>query len=192
MAWTRVGRRASPGRATMTLAVAAVLAVTMAACKTNDSPTRAGVPVAQSPPLPGAAAPTTKAPAPATPTTVTATASTAASATNVATVANPALGTILVDAAGKTLYVFDRDAGGVSACTGGCAATWPALVLAMGATTPTAASGVSGLTLVSRPDDSTKMQIVLGGRPLYTFAADGPGETKGDGVGGNWHVAKPA
>lgn len=30
------------------------------------------------------------------------------------------------------------------------------------------------------------------GRPLYTFAADAPGETKGDGVGGNWRVAKPA
>ena len=32
--------------------------------------------------------------------------------------------------AGMTLYVFDRDAGGKSACNGPCAANWPPLMVA--------------------------------------------------------------
>jgi predicted lipoprotein with Yx(FWY)xxD motif len=34
-------------------------------------------------------------------------------------------GGLLRDAQGKTLYTFDKDAGGVSACYDGCAAVWP-------------------------------------------------------------------
>ena len=32
---------------------------------------------------------------------------------------------MLVDSKGMTLYTFDKDAGGKSACNGGCAANWP-------------------------------------------------------------------
>src|SRR5215212_3025048 len=37
------------------------------------------------------------------------------------------LGTILVDADGKTLYRFDNDSGSTSSCEDACASTWPAL-----------------------------------------------------------------
>src|SRR5690606_20162860 len=41
--------------------------------------------------------------------------------------ASSELGTILVDGEGMTLYVFDNDSGGESACYDACASTWPPL-----------------------------------------------------------------
>src|SRR5262245_27588203 len=38
-----------------------------------------------------------------------------------------ALGNVLVDARGRTLYLFERDSRGKSACYGACAAYWPPL-----------------------------------------------------------------
>ena len=38
------------------------------------------------------------------------------------------LGSVLVDADGKTLYIFTADSGGKSACNGDCAAAWPPLL----------------------------------------------------------------
>jgi predicted lipoprotein with Yx(FWY)xxD motif len=99
------------------------------------------------------------------------------------------LGTVLVSNDGKTLYVFDRDTPGTSACTGDCATTWPPLTLASG--DPVAPPGVGGkFALITRSDG--KRQVTYNDRPLYNFAADTqPGDTKGDGVGGIWHAAKP-
>jgi predicted lipoprotein with Yx(FWY)xxD motif len=157
----------------MVLAVSAALAVSMAACGNDDKP----VSTAQ----------------PATTVSTVAVTTTAAPKATVATASNATLGTILVDSSGKTLYVFDRDTSPTSSCTGNCAGTWPAVVLPAGATAPVAGAGLTGLTAVARPDDATKMQVAWNGKPLYTYAADtGPGDTKGDGVGGVWHVAKPA
>jgi predicted lipoprotein with Yx(FWY)xxD motif len=157
--------------------LSATLAMAMAACGNDDNPTTTA--------SGGQTAVTT-------PTTAAPTPTTAAAKATVAT-ASSSLGTIFVDATGKTLYTFDRDTSPTSTCTGNCAATWPALVLAAPATTPVAGTGVGTLTVVARPDDATKMQVVWNGKPLYNYAADtAPGETKGDGVGGIWHVAKPA
>ena len=50
-----------------------------------------------------------------------------------AKVANTSKGQALVDAKGMTLYVFDRDTAGKSACNGQCAANWPPLTAASGA-----------------------------------------------------------
>ena len=38
-----------------------------------------------------------------------------------------ALGTILVDARGRTLYLSEKDRNGVSMCTSACAHNWPPL-----------------------------------------------------------------
>lgn len=167
-------------RAVTALAVAASLSFAMAACgDDDDEPTVAG----------GSQSATTAAPV----TTVPATTTSAAARASVATASNATFGTILVDAAGKTLYVWDRDTGPTSTCTGGCAGTWPPLVLPAGVTAPVAGPGVTGLTVAARPDEATKMQVVWNGKPLYTYLADtAAGETKGDGVGGTWHVAKPS
>src|SRR6185503_8682375 len=40
---------------------------------------------------------------------------------------NGNLGKILVDAQGRTLFLFQKDSGTKSACTGACAAAWPPL-----------------------------------------------------------------
>lgn len=128
-------------------------------------------------------------------TTPTPTQSTPASTTSPATsgtvnVATSSLGSILVDAQGRTLYVFLRDTAGKSNCADGCATTWPPLT-ATGA--PTAGAGVDASLLgtIQRADGGT--QVTYKQRPLYHFAADATaGDTKGQGVGGNWFVVSPA
>jgi predicted lipoprotein with Yx(FWY)xxD motif len=104
-------------------------------------------------------------------------------------VATSPLGQILIDAEGRTLYLFMNDTANTSVCTGGCAQTWPPL-LVTGA--PTGGLGVeaSKLGTTSRTDGGT--QVTYNGHPLYHFASDSaPGDTKGQGVGGNWFVVSP-
>lgn len=99
------------------------------------------------------------------------------------------LGMILTDSAGLTLYTFDRDTPGVSNCAGGCAATWPPLLLAEG--DPVAPPDLAGtLGVITRADGGR--QVTYNDQPLYLYARDqNPGDTTGEGVGGIWHVAKP-
>jgi predicted lipoprotein with Yx(FWY)xxD motif len=97
------------------------------------------------------------------------------------------LGTIVVDGTGMTAYVFDEDHAGetASACTGACAAAWPAITTT--ATTPTV-SGVTG-TVGTITTAGGAHQVTLDGLPLYTYAADrAKGDTNGQGVGGTWWV----
>ena len=44
------------------------------------------------------------------------------------------LGSFLVDSQGMTLYLFTKDAPGVSNCSGDCLAKWPALTVPEGET----------------------------------------------------------
>src|SRR4051812_2976180 len=55
-------------------------------------------------------------------------------------VTSTSLGNILVDAQGRTLYLFQKDTGTTSTCTGACATFWPPLI-APGA--PTTGSGAN-------------------------------------------------
>ena len=89
----------------------------------------------------------------------------------------------MTDAKGMTLYTFDRDAGGKSACNGPCATNWPPLM----ATGDAKDSG--DWTVVTR-DDGGK-QYAYKGKPLYTWSKDAkPGDKTGDGVNNVWHTAK--
>lgn len=99
--------------------------------------------------------------------------------------ADTAKGKALVDAKGMTLYVFDKDAGGKSACNGPCTQNWPPLTAAADA------KPAGDWTVVAR-DDGSKMWAYKG-KPLYTWKNDkAPGDTTGDGfANGLWHVAKP-
>jgi predicted lipoprotein with Yx(FWY)xxD motif len=100
-----------------------------------------------------------------------------------ATVLDTTKGKTFVDASGMTLYTFDKDAGGKSACNGPCAKNWPPLM-------STSASGSGAWTVVTR-DDGTK-QWAYKGKPLYTWAKDTkPGDVTGDGFNNVWHVAQP-
>jgi len=106
-------------------------------------------------------------------------------------VADSTLGEIVVDADGKTLYMFDTDTqgSGESSCTGECLTNWPPL------TTEGDAPAVEGVTgevdTITTADGST--QVTLNGWPLYYFAGDtAPGDVNGQGVGGIWWVLSPA
>ena len=111
-------------------------------------------------------------------------ASTAAFA-QAAKVADTPAGKAYVDAKGMTLYTFDKDSAGKSACNGPCATNWPPLMAGADA------KPSGDWTTVTR-DDGSKMWA-LKGKPLYTFAKDTkPGDTTGDGfLNGAWHIAKP-
>jgi predicted lipoprotein with Yx(FWY)xxD motif len=90
---------------------------------------------------------------------------------------------LLTDAAGRVLYVFDKDSDGKSACYDQCAALWPPFLAAADAKP----AGEYGL--VTRSDGSR--QWAVRGRPLYFYAADSaPGQATGDGVKGVWHVVR--
>ena len=95
-----------------------------------------------------------------------------------------AKGKALIDAKGMTLYTFDKDSGGKSACNGPCATNWPPLM----ATADAKASG--NWSIVTR-DDGAK-QWAYKGKPLYTWAKDSkPGDVTGDGFNNVWHIAAP-
>lgn len=98
-------------------------------------------------------------------------------------------GKVLVGSNGRTMYLFEGDKSGTSACSGACAAAWPPVTVSG---TPRAGSGISQAQLetVKRPDGT--MQLAYHGHPLYYFTADtAAGTAHGQGVkafGSKWYV----
>ncbi|MCU1451300.1 MAG: hypothetical protein JWP02_3470 [Acidimicrobiales bacterium] len=101
--------------------------------------------------------------------------------------AKTGLGSILVDSQGHTLYLFQKDSGTTSECTGACAAAWPPL-RATG--TPTVGSGANAALIGTTPRSDGGPQVTYNGHPLYLFIKDQkPGDTNGEGVtafGASW------
>jgi predicted lipoprotein with Yx(FWY)xxD motif len=128
----------------------------------------------------------------ATSATTAASPSSSAASNSPISAANSSKGQILVDAHGKSLYVFDKDTASTITCVSGngCTGLWPPLVVPSGSSAPSGVSGVTAtLGTVTRPDGTT--QLTSDGRTLYTYNGDpGPGSTNGDGFMGIWHVAK--
>jgi len=134
-----------------------------------------------------AAASTTVAAATTTAASTDGTSSPAAAAT-VATATDPELGSYLVDAKGRTLYLFEKDQGTTTACTGGCADNWPPLV-SSGA--PAAGDGVDAAQL-STANGVQPNQVTYHGHLLYYFAGDqAAGDTNGVGIP-SWYTVDPA
>ena len=102
--------------------------------------------------------------------------------------ATSALGEIVVDAEGRTLYGFTPDeAGGEPTCYDQCADNWPALTADDGFTVGQGLDQ-SEFSTVTRTDDAGD-QIKFGVYPLYYFAGDSSsGQTNGQSVGGKWYV----
>jgi predicted lipoprotein with Yx(FWY)xxD motif len=95
------------------------------------------------------------------------------------------VGTVIVDAQGRTLYRFTAEGQGLPVCTGACVSTWP----------PAIAPGTSGLpahvATVRREDG--KLQLTYDGHPLYRYSGDtSRADANGEGVGGQWFVVKAA
>lgn len=99
-------------------------------------------------------------------------------------------GKVLVDSQGFTLYFFEKDKGGKSACYGPCAKIWPPLT---GSGKAQGGAMASQLGTTERSDGTT--QVTYAGWPLYTYTGDTkPGEANGadiDSFGAEWYALHP-
>jgi predicted lipoprotein with Yx(FWY)xxD motif len=99
------------------------------------------------------------------------------------------LGTILVDARGRTLYLFEKDRNGASMCDSTCATYWPPLT---SLSTPRAGKGVHQAQLRLARSRTGTPQVTYAGHPLYRFAGDKHGgQTTGEGLddfGAGWYA----
>jgi predicted lipoprotein with Yx(FWY)xxD motif len=98
-----------------------------------------------------------------------------------------ALGFVLALANGQVVYEYGKDTkGGTPACVGSCASAWPPVT-----GNPVASAASTGLgTFGTVAEANGAKQITYDGMPLYTFKGARPLATKGEGVGGMWHVIK--
>ena len=114
-------------------------------------------------------------------------------AASVAIASSGGLGNILVDSQGQTIYLFKKDHGTKSACSGNCAVAWPPVT-----TTgkPTVGGGLSASRVGTTSRSNGETQITYNGHPLYRFQGDhGVGDANGQGLnafGANWYVVSPA
>ena len=147
-----------------TLFVAPVLLIGLVSCS---------APAAR--PTPPAASTSASAPAPAP---------AAAPAVKVSTTA---LGPVLTDETGRTLYAFTKDKNKPAACDADCVAVWPVF-----GGRAVAGAGADGSLLgqVKEGDDST--QVTYNDWPLYYYVADDvPGDVNGIGVDDAWFPVAP-
>ncbi len=151
--------------ATRLLLLLAVAAMLLAAGCTQQQPAPAATPAPAVTPAPAASKP----------------------ADTIGVAASP-LGTILVDAQGKTLYYFAKDVpgNGASACAGQCAAIWPAFPAGTVQVSPPL--DPAEFSSITRADGAT--QTTYYGRPLYYYASDTkPGDANGEGFNNLWYIA---
>jgi predicted lipoprotein with Yx(FWY)xxD motif len=103
------------------------------------------------------------------------------------------LGRILVNSRGHTLYLFEKDKHGKSACTGQCPTFWPPLIATV---KPRAGAGARASLLGTTKRSDGRLQVTYNHHPLYTFVKDTKkGQTNGEGVnafGAEWYGVSPA
>lgn len=101
------------------------------------------------------------------------------------------LGVILVNGAGRTLYMFVPDKQKRVTCKGSCAIIWPPLKIKTG-TKPTAGGAAKKSLLGTYKVAGGKSVVSYNRWPLYTYITDKkPGQHTGQGVdnsGGLWYV----
>jgi predicted lipoprotein with Yx(FWY)xxD motif len=104
-------------------------------------------------------------------------------------VRSTSLGKILVDSRGRTLYLFKKDHGTKSACSGACATAWPPL---RSSSKPTVGTGLTTSKVGTTKRSDGSPQVTYNGHPLYRFMGDKKaGDTNGQGLnafGGRWWV----
>jgi predicted lipoprotein with Yx(FWY)xxD motif len=102
-------------------------------------------------------------------------------------------GTYLVADSGKAVYLWEKDTGTTSMCTGACATAWPPVTTSGPAKAEDGANAAM-LGTTKRADGTT--QVTYNGHPLYYFQGDtAPGQTNGQGskgFGAGWYVLTPA
>src|SRR3954454_11536316 len=104
-------------------------------------------------------------------------------------VAGTDLGNVLVDSQGRTLYLFAKDQGTTSACSGACATAWPPL---RASGKPLAGGGTKAALLGTTKRSDGQPQVTYNGHPLYLYVGDQKaGDTSGQGItafGGGWYA----
>ncbi len=104
-------------------------------------------------------------------------AQTARTTSEIATVKNAKLGTILVGD-GSTVYALKPSK---TACTTKCLKVWTPVELPAGVTTPTAGTGVDQAKLGTAAAADGALQVTYSGKPLYWFVKDKTaGQVKGN------------
>jgi predicted lipoprotein with Yx(FWY)xxD motif len=107
-------------------------------------------------------------------------------------VASTGLGNVLVDSQGRTLYLWEKDSGNKSACSGGCATAWPPL---RASGKPTVSGGAKASLIGTIPRSDGQPQVTYDGHPLYGYQGDSKaGDVTGQGstgFGAPWYVVSP-
>jgi predicted lipoprotein with Yx(FWY)xxD motif len=97
-------------------------------------------------------------------------------------VSQTAVGQVLTDQTGRTLYAFTKDKNKPAACDADCVAVWPVL-----AGKAAAGDGATGSLLGQVPEGGDATQVTYKGWPLYYYVGDAiAGDTNGTGVDDAW------
>ncbi len=173
MRFSSVKRMSAPTRLATGVGGAVGAAMLVAACSSGGS--SSSTDAASSSPA-GASAPSS--------------AAASGSGATVITTATSSGNTFLTSGSGRAIYLWAKDAGNASACTGACAAAWPPVT---GTATAVGSAKASDLGTITR-SDGTK-QVTYDGHPLYYFVGDsGPGTATGQGsdnFGAKWWLVSP-
>ena len=176
MRYSMVKRMSAPARLATGVGGAVGVALLVAACSSGSSSSSAA-PAASSPAAAGASS----------------AAASGASGSTVITTASSSGDTFLTDGSGRAVYLWVKDTGSTSNCTGACAGAWPP-VMATGTVTAAGSAKSSDLGTTARSDGSK--QVTYDGHPLYYFSGDsGPGTATGqgsDGFGAKWWLVAPS
>jgi predicted lipoprotein with Yx(FWY)xxD motif len=169
-------RMSAPARLAAGVGGAVGVAVLVAACASGSSSSSTGAAASSSPA--GASASSSAA---------------SGSGSTVIKTASSSAGEFLTDGSGRAVYLWVKDTGGTSACSGACAGAWPP-VTAAGTATASGSAKASDLGTITR-SDGTK-QVTYDGHPLYYFSGDsGPGTATGQGsdsFGAKWWLVAPS
>ena len=166
-------RMSAPAKLAATVGGAVGVAVLAAACASGSSSST------------GAAAPASSA--------ASAPSSAASGSAAVIKTASSSGDTFLTDGSGRAVYLWAKDTGDASTCSGACAGAWPP-VTTTGAPTASGSAKASDLGTITR-SDGTK-QVTYDGHPLYYYAGDsGAGMASGQGsdnFGAKWWLVAPS
>ena len=115
---------------------------------------------------------------------------TSTSASSAVTLRQTSLGSVLADANGRTLYLFEADRPNVSTLSVAGRAIWPPFTAKA---KPTALGGVDAALIGTIPGSG---QVTYDGHPVYYYVGDQtPGQTTGQGLnqfGARWYALSAA
>ena len=117
----------------------------------------------------------------------------AGAANSAVSISQTSLGKTLVDANGRTLYLFQGDKANVSTLSAAGQAVWPPFTATV---PPKAQNGAVAADIGTITTAAGTTQVTYNGHPLYYYVADKqPGQTKGQSLnefGALWYVLAPS